>query len=36
MERLELDESELGGGEYGQWYRYERPSWQADKLLQGK
>ncbi len=32
MERLELDESKLGGGEYGQWYRYERPGWQADKL----
>jgi hypothetical protein len=28
---LEKDESEYVGAPYGQWYRYEKPEWQANK-----
>jgi hypothetical protein len=28
---LQQEEAEIGGGTYGQWFRYERPEWQANK-----
>jgi hypothetical protein len=28
---LEQEEADFGGGTYGQWYRYERSEWQANK-----